>query len=95
MYWHDSHHAPTNTNRIITSCSPVQYIAPAFKLVTSTVSVVCRPLHGKVLLYTETLYTMTEIKVMVIGDKGVGKSSVIQRFVKGEFNEVRTNALTL
>ena len=61
---------------------------PAFKLVTSTVSVACRPLHRKVLLYTETLDTMTEIKVMVVGDKGVGKSSVIQRFIQGEFNEV-------
>ena len=33
---------------------------------------------------------MRECSVAVVGDKGVGKSALVHRFVQGDFMEVRT-----
>ena len=32
---------------------------------------------------------MIECRVLVVGDKGVGKSSLIRRFITGNYDEVR------
>lgn len=33
-------------------------------------------------------FYMVEVKVVILGSKGVGKSSIIRQFVKNEFNEI-------
>ena len=34
---------------------------------------------------------MKECRVMVVGDKGLGKSCLIRRFITGNYDEVRHN----
>ena len=42
-------------------------------------------MHGTV---KKRLDNMSECKVVVVGDKGVGKSSLVRRFTSGQYVEV-------
>ena len=46
--------------------------------------------EGCVVSECPTTCKMRECRVVVVGDKGVGKTGLVQRFVQGDLLEVRT-----